>query len=159
MKSLLKSLVLLSIVIYLPRAAAGNTGTIARVHNGGLIELHGGFTARLTGLEVPDKDTKTGYLIYDFVKRKIEGRIVKIFTYTTNNLASGIVYDEDGYAFVQIVYGDEMNSRDWSINLNALLLEKGFARVDAKYLPEDLHYFMELEQKAREQKLGIWAGK
>ncbi len=42
-------------------------------------------------------------------------------------------------------------------SLNEVLLEKGYARVDKEYLPDELKYYLELEKEAREKGLGIWA--
>ena len=152
----MKKILLLVILNLIPVICFSNTLTIKKVHSGDLIEFEGGFTARLTGITVPDKTTVLGYKVFDFAKRTVEGKIVKVFTYTTNNMASGIVYDEEDHAFVQIVYGDSPRSKDWSTNFNELLLEKGYARVNEKYLPEDLQYFKEIEQKARKANAGMW---
>ena len=152
----MKKLILFLVLTVIPVMGFSNTLTIKKVHAGDLIEFEGGFTARLTGITVPDKTTKLGYEVYDFTKRTLEGKIVKVFTYTTNNTASGIVYNEDGHAFVQIVYGSSPKSKDWSTNFNELLLEKGYAKVNEKYLPEDLQHFKEIEQKARGANLGMW---
>ena len=76
---------------------------------------------------------------------------MKILTWTKNNTKAGIVNDEKGYPFVEIVYG-----KDWSLNFNEVLLKKGYARVDHKYLPEHLKHYIDLEKKAREKGLGIW---
>ena len=153
----LKRVVTLSILICLLQASAeANTRTIKTVHNTNLIELEGGFTARLTGITVADKQTETGYQAYDFMKRAVEGKVVVISTYTTNNMASGIVHGEDGYPFFEIIYGNGVRSKGWDTNLNAQLLEKGWARVNEKYLPKYLEYFRDLEKEAKAQQLGIW---
>ena len=152
MKILAKSF----IILFIPIIILANTRTVAKVHSGDLIEIKGGFTIHLLGITVPDKSTKMGYKVYDFVKRLIEGRVVKLFTYTTNNQASGVVYDKDGYAYGQIVYGEGPVSRDWSVNLNELLLKKGYARVNHDMLPDEVKHFVDLEKNARKKKIGIW---
>lgn len=136
--------------------AGGNTLTVKKIHDTNLIELEGGFTARLTGITVADKQTETGCQAYDFMKRTVEGKVVVISTYTTNNMASGIVHGEDGYPFCEIIYGNGVRSKGWDTNLNAQLLEKGWARVNEKYLPKYLEYFRDLEKEAKAQQLGIW---
>jgi endonuclease YncB( thermonuclease family) len=93
---------------------------------------------------------KLGAAILEFTKRELEGKLVKVFTWTTDNTAAGIVY-ENGNAFVQICYGG-----DHSVSFNELMLRKGYARVDTTWLPEDLQYYRTLEQEAREKRLGIW---
>ena len=55
-----------------------------------------------------------------------------------------------------IVYGTENNSRDWSDNFNELMLKKGYARVNEKYLPKELEYFKDLENEAKTNNFGIW---
>ena len=131
---------------------SANTLIVQDVQSGGIIVFEkGGFTARLSGLEVPGLDHRLGLEIWDFTKKAVHGKIVQVFTWTTNNLASGIVRDEDGYPFVQIRFG-----KNWSQNLNEILLEKGYARVDEDYLPDDLQHYKEIEKEARDQKLGIW---
>ena len=126
------------------------------VHAGDFIEFEGGFKAKLTGIKVPDKTTKIGYKAFKFAKNKLQGRKVKVFTYTKNNMASGIVYDEEGYPFVMIVYGRGKNSKKWKIVFNELLLKKGYAEVNDNYLPDEFKYFHDIENKARRRKLGIW---
>jgi len=93
-----------------------------------------------------------GYKIYDFTKRELEGKVVKLFTWTTDNTASGIVRNEENQAFVQIYCG-----KGFAVNFNELLLKRGYARVNKKYLPQELEHYLELEKEARVKKLGIWA--
>ena len=150
---------ILSIAAFLclaPALVFGNVRKIAKVHAGDLIELEGGFTAHLTGITVPDKSTKLGFKVYDFTKRELEGKVVKVFTYTTNDQASGIVYGEDGLAFMQIVYGSSIGHEKGEINFNELLLKMGYAKVNEKYLPDDLKHFKDLELEAKANKLGMW---
>jgi len=76
---------------------------------------------------------------------------VKIFTWTTDNTAAGIVHDENGYPFVEIEY--------WKgeyLSFNELLLKKGYARVDQKYLLENLKHYINIEREAREKGLRTW---
>jgi endonuclease YncB( thermonuclease family) len=42
-----------------------------------------------------------------------------------------------------------------AVDFNALMLEKGLARVDEKYLPDHLQHYRELEKTAQENKIGI----
>ena len=76
---------------------------------------------------------------------------MKLFTWTRDNTAAGIVYDEQGYARVQIFYG-----KGAAVSFNEVMLKKGYARVDPKYLPDDLKHYLDLEKEAREKGLGIW---
>jgi len=52
---------------------------------------------------------------------------------------------------MQIEYG-----KGYQTDFNALLLQKGYARIDQNDLPKELAHYRKLEQAAREAKLGIW---
>ncbi len=148
-KKRLISVVLL--ILLLPISSLANTGIVKKVLSGDLVQIGDAFVARLTGIKAPPQDEIIGYKIYDFTKRELEGKTVKIFTWTTDNTAAGIVYDENGYPFVEIEY--------WKgeyLSFNELLLKKGYAQVDQKYLPENLKHYLDLEKEAREKGLGIW---
>jgi endonuclease YncB( thermonuclease family) len=148
-KKRLISVVLL--MLALPISALSNTGIVKKVLSGDLVQIGDTFVARLTGITVPPRDETLGYKIYDFTKRELEGKTVRLFTWTTDNTAAGIVHDENGYPFVEIEYW-----KGESLNFNEVLLKKGYARVDQKYLPENLSHFLDLEKEAREKGLGIW---
>lgn len=150
----IRAAIWISIVLMLsiPAQAGGNTGTVTEVLEGDLVRFGDSFVAHFTGISAPSKDETLGKDVFEFTKQELEGKLVKLFTWTTDNTAAGIVRDEEGRAFVQIYYGEDL-----SISFNELLLEKGFARVDAKHLPEDLkERYLELEGKAREKGRGIW---
>jgi endonuclease YncB( thermonuclease family) len=132
-------------------AAAGNVLVIDEVVSGDIVRIGDAFVARLTGIRAPGREEPLGREIYDFTKREIEGRAVKVVTWTTDNTAAGIVHDEEGRAFIQVFYG-----RGNTLSFNELLLKKGYARVDRDYLPDDLKHFLDLEQEARIKGLGIW---
>lgn len=139
------------IILWLSISAIGNTGVVKKVLSGDLVQIGDTFVARLTGITTPPRDETSGYKIYDFTKRQLEGKTVKIFTWTTDNTAEGIVYDENGYPFVEIEFLEGE-----SLSFNELLLKKGYARVDPKYLPENLKHYLDLEKEARKKGLGIW---
>lgn len=140
--------------LLLPISGAANTGIIDKVLSGDLVQIGDSFVARLTGIAAPPRDEPLGYRIYDFTKRELEGKRVKIFTWTTDNTAAGIVRDENGHAFVEIEF-----LQGETLNFNELLLKKGYAQVDRKYLPEHLKHYLVLEKEAREKGLGIWEQK
>jgi endonuclease YncB( thermonuclease family) len=150
----LRSIAAVALAACVSGPALGNTGTVEEVLSGDVVRIGDSFIARLTGIKVPPRNEIMGFRIYDFTKREIEGKRVKLFTWTTDNTAAGIVYDSDGHAFVQIYYGKGMET-----SFNELLLKKGYARVDEDRLPEDLRHYLELEKEAREKGLGIWADK
>jgi endonuclease YncB( thermonuclease family) len=139
------------LILALPISALPNTGVVKKVLSGDLVQIGDTFVARLTGIMAPPRDETLGYKIYDFTKRELEGKTVKIFTWTTDNTAAGIVRDENGCPFVEIEY--------WKgeyLSFNEVLLKKGYARADQKYLPESLKHYLDLEKEAREKGLGIW---
>lgn len=147
-----KSLILvLLITLSFPFSAFANTGIIKKVLSGDRVQIGETFVARLTGIMTPPQDEKLGYIIYDFTKRTLEGKTVKFFTWTKDNTANCIVRDENGFPFVEIKYGE-----DESLSFNEVLLKKGYARVDQKYLPENLKHYLDLEREARKNGLGIW---
>jgi len=148
-KKRLISVVLLMLTF--PIFVLPNTGIVKKVLSGDLVQIGDTFVARLTGITVPPRDETLGYKIYDFTKRELEGKTVKIFTWTTDNTAAGIVHDENGYPFVEIECGEEE-----SLSFNEILLKKGYARVDRKYLPENLKHYLDIEKEAREKGLGVW---
>lgn len=46
-----------------------------------------------------------------------------------------------------------------STSFNEVLLKMGYARVEEKYLPNDLEHYLDLEGAARKKELGIRTGK
>lgn len=142
------------LVLYLAGTyALANVLTVSRVHTGDLIEFEGGWTTRLTGIKAPAMGTPAGEQAFDFTRRRLEGKRVKVFTYTTDNTAAGIVKDAEGRPFAHILFGPEL-----STDINALLLEMGLAQIDEAYLPADLVHYREIQAEARAKKVGIWSG-
>ena len=138
-------------IFLLPILAISNTGVVKKVLSGDLVQIGDTFIARLTGIKAPSRDDTLGYKIYDFTKRELEGKTVKIFTWTTDNTAAGIVHDKSGYPFVEIEYW-----KGESLSFNEVLLIKGYAQVDREYLPDNLKHYLALEKEAQEKGLGIW---
>jgi endonuclease YncB( thermonuclease family) len=146
-------LILLVASVMMPAGpAAANTLVVAEVHAGDLVEFEGGFTVHLTGIAIPGRTTQIGWTAFDFTKRRLEGKLVAVFTWTTDNTAAGIVIAADGLAFAKISYG-----KDPAIDIAAELLERGLARVDPDRLPEGYDHYMEIECQARNRKVGLWA--
>jgi endonuclease YncB( thermonuclease family) len=148
-KNKLLSVILLMLLLQI--SLMGDTGIIKKVLSGDLVQIGDTFVARLTGITAPPRNETLGYKVYDFTKGELEGKLVKIFTWSIDNTARGIVYDENGYPFVEIVFLENE-----SPSFNEILLKKGYARVDQKYLPENLKHYLDLEREAREKGLGIW---
>lgn len=150
-KPLHRKLLLSGALLALAVSAGANVLTIKKVLGTDVVQIGDTFVARLTGIKAPEKDEPLGPEVYEFTKAEIEGKAVKVFTWTTDNTAAGIVYDDRGRAFVQIFYG-----KDRAVSFNETLLKKGYARVDPKVLPDDLRHYLDLEKEAREKGLGIW---
>jgi endonuclease YncB( thermonuclease family) len=146
-----RNLVLLAALLAIGISAGANVLTIKKVLGADVVQIGDTFVARLTGIKAPERDEPLGPEVYEFTKSQIEGKTVKVFTWTTDNTAAGIVYDDKGRAFVQIYYG-----KDLAVSFNETLLKKGYARVDPKALPDDLRHYLDLEKEAREKGLGIW---
>jgi endonuclease YncB( thermonuclease family) len=140
-----------AIVFAAAMTAAANTGLVKKVLGGDLVQFGETFVARLTGIRASGPDAPLGREIFDFTKRELEGKTVVLMTWTTDDTAAGIVYDEEGRPRVQIFYGN-----GFATSFNEVMLKKGYARVDPKYLPDDLKHYIDLEKGAREKGLGIW---
>jgi endonuclease YncB( thermonuclease family) len=142
------------LALIIPASALANNLVVTKVLSGDVVQF-GDFTARLTGIKTLGMDHSFGPAIRNFTAEEIEGKLVKVFTWTIDNTAAGIVYDEEGHAFIQIYYGKDMD-----VSFNELLLEMGYAQVDEKYLPAELkERYLEIQKKAREKCIGIWSKK
>lgn len=150
-KTTKRSLWVAAMVLAIAIFAAGNIGIVKKVLSGDLVQIGDTFLARLTGIRAPERNEPLGEEIYDFTKRELEGQTVKLFTWTKDNTAAGIVYDGKGYARVQIYYG-----KGAAVSFNEVMLKKGYARIDPEFLPDELKHYRALEMEAREKGLGIW---
>ena len=138
--------------VMVPISAIANNLTVTKVLSGDVVQF-GDFTARLTGIKALPTEHNLGLGVYNYTKSELEGKIVKVFTWTTDNTAAGIVRDEEGRAFVQIYFGKDMDR-----SFNEHLLEMGYAEVDEKYIPDDLkERYLEIQKKARAKCIGIWS--
>lgn len=146
-RAVLAAAILIAAAIY----AAANIGVVKKVLGGDLVQIGDTFLARLTGIRAPERSEPLGHEIYEFTKRELEGQTVKLFTWTKDNTAAGIVYDSQGYARVQVFYG-----KGAAVSFNEVMLKKGYARVDPEFLPDELKHYHALEKEARETGLGIW---
>ncbi len=151
---IMRAMMIIMVIVAMAGAASANTGVVEEAIDGGTIRIGESFVARFTGLDVPDSTTSIGRMIRIFTKEELEGKLVKLFTWTTDNSAAGIVRDENNLPFVQIYYGEKM-----ATSFNEVLLRMGYARVAKGYLPTDLEHFLDIEREARKKGVGIWAGK
>lgn len=151
-------------VVALPAVVMANTATIEKVYQGDRLQIKGWEIVRLTGIIAPKLDENCGEEACQFTKQELEGKLVVMRTYTTDNTAAGIVRDAEGLCMVQIEYeGDSLSRSEKTkdapqlVDFNALMLAKGLARVDEMYLPTWLQHYKEIEDVAQEKKIGIWA--
>jgi endonuclease YncB( thermonuclease family) len=150
-KRIRNGFLLAAVVLAAAITAAANTGLVKKVLGGDLVQFGETFVTRLTGIRAPGPDEPLGREVYEFTKKELEGKTVVLMTWTTDNTAAGIVYDEEGRPMVQIFYG-----KGFATSFNEVMLKKGYARVDPKYLPADLKHYLDLEREAKEKGLGIW---
>lgn len=155
-KSLRRRMLIAAAVFVVVLTAAANTGVVKKVLSGDIVQFGDTFVARLTGLRAPQLDEPLGREVYEFTLKELESKLVQLATWTTDNTAAGIVYDEQGFPFVLIRYGSYSRDKGFEACFNEVLLKKGYARVDLKYLPDDLKHYLDLEKEAREKGLGIW---
>lgn len=155
-KPIKRRLLIVAAVLAAAISAAANIGVVKKVLSGDIVQVGDTFVARLTGLRAPQLDEPLGREIYDFTRTELEGKTVKLVTWTTDDTAAGIVYDELGFPFVRIYPGQAYRDKGAELCFNEVMLKKGYARVDLKYLPDDLKHYLELEKEAREKGLGIW---
>ena len=149
------TLTILIICTFLCAIDYGNTLTITKVLSGDQFELEDGQKVDFVGIDAPDEGEYLYLEVYDFVKRQLEGKLVACRSFKQRDVEGKDAYsDEDGYLHMQIEYQE-----DFQTDFNALLLEKGYARIDENDLPEELTHYREIEQQARENKLGIWVEK
>ncbi len=163
MKTILKTpfALLLAITLF-SNTVLANTATIEKVIQGDRVLVQGWEIVRLTGIIAPRLNEPFGTEAFEFARQELEGKLVVISTYTTDNTAKGIVRDENGFCFIHILYGEighekgeESGSK--AVDFNALMLKKGFARVNEDYLPESLQHYLQIEKEAKDKKLGIWS--
>jgi len=149
-------LLIVATVLAATITAAANTGVVKKVLSGDIVQFGDEFIARLTGLRAPRLGEPLGREVYEFTLKELEGKLVQLATWTTDNTAAGIVYDEQNFPFVLIHYGSFSRDKGFEACFNEVLLKKGYARVDPKFLPDELKHYYELEREAREKGLGIW---
>jgi len=162
------ALVVLAVLV--PAAVAANSLVVTKVHRADVLEFANGWTTRLTGLRAPGPADSIGRLALEFTRREAEGRRVAVATFTTDNTTAGIVRDAEGYPFARVFLGSGGGkkagaaSRDSSHGctfpepeLGLELLRRGYARVDSQFVFDALGEYRRVEERAREEGLGLWA--
>jgi endonuclease YncB( thermonuclease family) len=131
---------------------SANTRVVTEVRAGDLVVIGESWETRLLGITAPGPEDPIGRQALDFTKRRLEGAVVKLFTYTTDNTAAGIVRGDDGRPFATILCG-----RGYSDDIAAGLLAAGLAQVDEEHLPESCSHYRAIESEARRAGRGLWA--
>ena len=144
MKQVTRILLTVVLVLAVIGSAQGNQRKIVKVYAGDLVEIEGGWKTRIAGIECPGCDKERAKQAREFAEKELKGKRVSFYTWTEDNTADGIVYDEDGIPFATIKYGSKQK------DFGEVMLEKGLAKVDPEHLPKDKKYYMELERKTRE---------
>lgn len=116
------------------------TLTVTKVEPGDVIVLGENWKTRLTGIRAPVPDDPAGYQALDFTKPHVEGAVIKVFTWTKDNTAAGIVRDEYGLPRATVLFG-----RRWSKDLAESLLAKGLARIDEETMREGCEHYRDIE--------------
>jgi endonuclease YncB( thermonuclease family) len=149
----------IALITTLAIPATANTLVVSEVRGGCIVVFEGGFTVHLAGISIPGPKTRIGWQAYAFAKRRLEGKRVAVYTWTTDNTAAGIVRGKDGLPFAKIVYGAGQSGKGTSIRIDiaAELLELGYAKVDPDRLPEGYEHYRELERRAKDRQVGLWA--
>ncbi len=139
--------------IQAPTAVAEGTYLVTRVVDGDTIELdYAGVKekVRMIGIDTPEsvhpdqaKNTDYGKISSEFTKENLEGQYISLEFDVEER-------DKYGRLLAYVYLDDEM--------FNATLLQQGHAMVYT-FPPNVAYadYFLELQTKAREDKLGLWA--
>ncbi len=112
---------------------------VIRIIDGDTVELEGNIRVRLLGINTPEKGMLKSGLAIEYLENNILSKKVKIVHFGSDKYGRIL-----GYLFVN------------EININEVLLEKGFAHL--YYYGKDRFYneMFEAEKFARESKIGIW---
>ena len=152
MQQPIRTLVAVFAILLLVTFTQAGMRTVATVHSGDVVEIEGGFTVRLSGICAPALDERLGRTVFDFTRSKLEGKRVIMSTWTTDNMASGIVHDSTGRAFANFEYSE---AGKW-LSISDELVRRGYAKVDTAYLPPYMTHLLELQRTAQKEHLGIW---
>ncbi|MCB2212323.1 thermonuclease family protein [bacterium] len=131
-------------------AVLANQRTIVKVHRGDIVELEGGWKARIVGVRAADLDDPYGQKAFQYAQKALEGQRVAFFSWTKDNTAAGIVYGEDGLPFATVEYGPKRK------DFGAELVSMGLAEVDTEHMPEYVEHYADLQKKAMAKQNGMW---
>ncbi len=138
------------LILFTTHAVLANQRTIVKVHRGDIVELEGGWKARLVGVRAADLDDPYGQKAFQYAQQALEGQRVTFSSWTKDNTAAGIVYGEDGLPFATVEYGPQRK------DFGAELVSMGLAEVDTEHLPEFAEHYNNLQKKAIAQHSGMW---
>jgi micrococcal nuclease len=135
---------LLLLYEFFPRHA-----TVETVINGDTLLLENGTVVKLIGVNTPEANDpeervrQFGLAAADFTQNMVEGKEIRIKYYYQQD-------NTDGRALASIYLLD-------GTSLNSEIIKQGYGRADAECTSGDVEEFKEYEQKARENKRGLWA--
>ncbi len=140
---LLISLILIFSISFPGCHKTGNSVLVIHVIDGDTIEIAGGYHVRYIGIDAPEKGEPFYGEATTANRNLVEGKKVYL---------EGDVEDKDEYGrLLRYVWLD-------NTMVNAELVKLGYA-YSYSYPPNTKYqqYFLQLEKKAREQKLGLWS--
>jgi len=135
----MRLLVIALLLFALP--ALAQPARVASVHDGDTLRLEGGERVRLWGIDAPELKQPYGIQARDFLARLVEGKSVHLR-----------LHGEDRYG--RLLAEVELGGR----SVNEMLLSAGLAWWFKRYTPAEKRY-EQLEQKARQRRLGLWSEK
>lgn len=131
--------------------------TVRRVIDGATLELENGEKVGLLGVEAPEIDEYLGKEAAEFARQMIEGKKISLaYDRRTRN-------DEHGktLAYVQILQLhvrsiDPIRLTENNI-LNEEIIRQGFGLAYTEHPFEQMERYLELGEKAKDEKVGLWA--
>lgn len=144
-----KKLVILILALALPLLFSGcvevneDTVLVVKVIDGDTIEIEGGYRVRYIGIDAPEKDEPYYWEASETNRRLVEGKRVRL---------ERDAEDRDKYGrLLRYVWVDD-------VMVNAELVRLGCA-YSHPYPPNLKYqdYLLEMEEQARERRLGIWS--
>jgi len=148
MKSLLLPILIL-FFLFCPVCAQDNNvyiSEVKRVIDGDVLLLVNGERVRLIGIDAPEMDTEQGEKAFEFTKKLVEGKRVKL---------EFDVQEKDEYGrLLAYVFNIQFNE---NIFINAMIIKAGYA-TPMTIAPNIRHtnLFKRLYRVAREKKKGLW---
>ena len=152
---------LIFLLLCSPALAASNTGRVSWVYDGDTLKIDGIGKVRLLGIDTPEKEDseRDGYYRkhYQLAPATLRRITQQALHFNLDNVKG---------KRVQLRFDNETNDRYGRIlayvylpdgrMLNRLLLEKGLASVYRRFDFRHKQDFLQAEQQARKDRLGLW---